>query len=222
VGEAVAGSAEPLDLKGLVTPEAAERWRRARAGADLTRHLQIAFLEPGQVGVLDVQVRSVSSVRTYKRKRGGEGTMARVTLADETGEVDLVLWDDEVRHMQSGPFRRGQRLILQGPTVRPGYRSGVELSLGAASVRVVDAGEDGIAGVVVRIEGVRVLPDGRRTAQLLLDTPRGPAAVAVWQDVLDACQQVAPGSRLLLTAVVPHPSIPGNWLSTPRTVATVI
>src|SRR5688572_18471856 len=118
----------------LFEPATAERLARAGAGEDVARHLQVAGLEPGDVGVLDVQVRGVSPARTYDRKRGGQGLLQRVTLADATGEVDLVLWDDETRQAKDGPFQAGAFLRLRGAAVKAGHRGGVELGLGSALV----------------------------------------------------------------------------------------
>src|SRR5687768_11761202 len=83
----------------LLEPATAARLARARGGAEVANRLQVATLEPGRVGVLDAQVRAIAPSRTYDRKRGGQGLLQRVTLADATGEVDLVLWDDELRHV---------------------------------------------------------------------------------------------------------------------------
>jgi len=211
-----------MDLDGLVPPETAERWRRAQAGQDLARRLEIRSLQPGDVGVLEGEVRSVSGIRTYSRKRGGQGTLGRVTLADGTGEVDLVLWDGELRLAKDGPFRPGAKVRIQGPTVRSGFRGGVELSLGAAVVTVLSEADDALAGVMVALEDLRTLSDGRRNGQLRLKSAAGEASITVWESVLDRVSALQQGTRLRLAPAVPHPSLPGHWLSTPRTEAHLL
>jgi hypothetical protein len=206
-----------VDLDGLIDGPTAERWKRAEAGQDLRRRLDVASLEPGLVGVLYVTVRSLSGVRSYQRKRGGQGTLGRVTLADATGEVDLVLWDDELRMTKDGPFRAGARVVVQGATVKAGFRGGVELSLGAAVVTVVEEADDALAGSVLGVADARVLPDGRRNAQLRLATRLGEASITVWQDVMTQAEALPAGAKVRLSPAVPHPSLPGHWLSTPTT-----
>src|SRR5688500_17144992 len=99
VGTPRRGAVEPH-----LNPGTAARLAAAWAGKDLTVRLRLGDLQVGQVGVLEAEVRAVAPVRSYQRKRGGDGLLVRVTLADRSGEADLVLWDDEVRLTKDGPL----------------------------------------------------------------------------------------------------------------------
>src|SRR5687767_10668446 len=67
----------PVD-PDLLDPLAAARLAAARAGADLAVRLRLGDLTPGQVGIVEAEVRAVAPVRKYQRKRGGEGLLVRV------------------------------------------------------------------------------------------------------------------------------------------------
>lgn len=122
-------------MEDLLEAATAARLARAAAGESVERRLQVIALRPGDAGVLDVEVVRWGPTRSYNRKRGGTGQMARITFADGTGEVDMVLWDDEVARLRAWP--PGTKLRLRGAPVKAGWKSGVELGLGSARVEIL-------------------------------------------------------------------------------------
>ncbi len=119
----------------LLEPATAARLARALAGEPSERHLTIRELQPGDAGVLEVEVVRWGPTRSYNRKRGGSGQLARLMLADATGEVEMVLWDDEVARLREWPPRTWLR--LRGAPVKAGWKGGVELGLGSARVEIL-------------------------------------------------------------------------------------
>lgn len=204
---------------GLVDAATAARLARARAGEDTARRLRVATLEAGQAGVLDVQVKAVGPPRTYDRRRGGQGLMQRVTLADGTGEVDLVLWDDERRQCQDGPFQPGAFLRLRGAAVKAGHRGGVELGLGSALVETLPAPAISTSGGVLEgrlVELGEVRPVGappamRFTVEATLETASGPVRLAAWDLAVKALRAVGIGGRLRVAGATPNPLLDGWW-----------
>jgi hypothetical protein len=224
--------AEPGRVRDdLLRPETAARLSLARAGADPARRLRVATLEPGQAGVLDVEVRAVGPARPYDRRRGGQGLLQRVTLADGTGEVDLVLWDDERRQCQDGPFQPGAFLRLRGVAVKAGHRGGVELGLGSALVEPLPApasasasgavpgtGAATSAGVlegrlaaIGEVRPVGAPPAMRFTVEATLETTAGPVQVAAWDQAVKALRAVGVGGRLRIQGAAPNPLLDGWW-----------
>jgi hypothetical protein len=203
----------------LLEPATAARLARARAGEDVSRRLQVATLEPGQAGVLEVQVRALAPSRTYSRKRGGEGLLQRVTLADATGEVDLVLWDEELRQAgASGPFQPGAFLRLRGATVKAGHRGGVELGLGSALVEALAspaAAELTVLVGVVRAFGevrpVGAPPAMRFTMDATLETLDGEVQVAAWDEAVKGLRKAGIGVRVRLEGCARNPLLAGWW-----------
>lgn len=203
----------------LLAPATAARLARARAGGDVARRLQVANLEPGDNGVLEVQVRGVAPARTYERKRGGQGLLQHVTLADATGEVDLVLWDDEVRHTKeaAGAFQVGAFLRLRGASVKAGHRGGVELGLGSAIVEAVALSPstggplEGTIAAFGEVRPVGAPPALRFTMEVTLETPRGQVRVAAWDDAVKQLRAAGLRAEVRLPAAVPNPMLDGWW-----------
>jgi len=220
--------AEALEafLAGL-DPKVAARARAHQAGRPTPRLLALGNLEPGDVGVVEGEVRQVHPVRPFVRRRGGEGLVGRVTLGDATGEADLVLWDDETRLVQDGPFTPGARLRLQGVSARAGRRQGgAELALGAAVVSTLEpeARLEGLEGVLVALGPTRVLgepPRVRFQADAELSVAGGAARLAVEGAALLALRRVLPGVTVRVRGVRPHPALEGWWLATPGTQVLV-
>lgn len=213
-----AGPAGPPGPVGLDVDDAT-RTRLAALGArgpgaQDARVLRLGALHVGDVGVVAAEVRAVAPVRTYARKRGGEGLLCRVTLADATGEADLLLWDDEVRLTQDGPLRVGAAVRLHGPTVKAGRSGGVELGLGAAHlVPVPPAPLRPLAGRLVAIGATRPVGDPpalRFTCELTVATDAGDVRVAAWDAAVKAALAAGLGARVLVQGR-PNPFLEGWW-----------
>lgn len=202
----------------MLDDDAGRLLARARAGEIVTRELRVADLEPGDVGVLHVTVQHVRPARTFRRKRGGEGLLQRVSLADATGEVDLVLWDDETNQVRDGPLRPGAALRIAGATVKRGYRGGVELGLGRAQVERLaspDARTD-VEGALHELGETRVVgepPDVRFSADARIGSAEGPVNVVLWDESLRAARGLLPGARVCIEAALPHPALPGWYVT---------
>lgn len=185
--------------------------------------LRLGRLEAGQVGVVEAEVRGVGVVRAYNRKRGGQGLLVRATLADATGEADLVLWDDEVRLAQDGPLQLGRRVRLHGPSVKAGRDGRPELGLGSAHVVELPAGPALGEGGLRRLQGLLLdigttLPVGappllRFKAELVVQTKAGPVRVVAWDDAVKQAREAGVGSHVTVEGA-PNPLLDGWWTAT--------
>ena len=196
-------------LAALVDAETLERLRQPSAG----RRLTVQGLEVGTFGVLDVTVTQVAPPRAFRRRNGTEGLVARATLGDPTGEVDLVLWDDEVRLLRDGTLAPGARLRLRGATVKAGYRGGIELGLGAAVVEPAPATDQAmdIAGTLLAVSETRMVAD-RFQVDVTLDSDGGPVLVVLWDDLVKAVRALELGAAIRLQGVARHPMLDGCYL----------
>lgn len=200
----------------LLDASAAARLAAVRAGADLASRLRLGDLHPGEVGFLEAEVRSVAPVRKYQRKRGGEGLLVRVTLADRSGEADLVLWDDEVRLAKDGPLQPGAHVRIHGPTVRAGRnpQSPPELGLsGAELVPLPASAEAGLEGLLVAIGPTRAVGDPpalRFTCELTLATAAGSLRVVAWDAAVKGALAAGVGTRVRVRGR-PNPFLDGWW-----------
>jgi hypothetical protein len=211
--------------EGLLDSATAARLADHAAGRDTRVHLSIEGLQPGDVGVIEATVARLHPTRPYRNKRGGEGLLARATLGDGTGDVDLVLWDDETRLVQEGTLKPGARVRLQGATVKAGYRGGVELGLGSAVLTVLEqaaqtASKNNLEGTVLAVGAGRAVgtpPKVRFQADVKLRVAGGEANIVLEGDIVKRIRDVALGSKLVFTEVRPHPLLEDWWLATPAT-----
>lgn len=191
------------------------RLAAAHAGNDPAVRLRLGGLRVGDVGVVEAEVRAVAPVRGYARKRGGEGLLQRVTLADATGEADLVLWDDELRLVRDGPLQSGAHVRLHGPLVKAGRAAGtVELGLGSAEVVLIPpAPAATVEGRLVGIGPTRpvgVPPAMRFTCELTVETLRGPLRAAAWDAAVKGALAAGLGARVRLHGRL-NPFLDGWW-----------
>ncbi len=80
--------------------------------------------------ILSAKVVHIGTVRTFARKDSGEGKVASVTVADETGQIRVALWDDMTRAVSEGAVSIGDIIQIRGAYVRKGMKDQLELNLG--------------------------------------------------------------------------------------------
>jgi len=73
-------------------------------------------------------VKGFSQVSSFKRANGMQGQVMRVRLADDTGRVRVVLWDDQVNSVKE--TKRGDVLEIVGGQVRRGLGNVLEVHVG--------------------------------------------------------------------------------------------
>ncbi len=182
------------------------------------RRLRVADLEVGDIGVLRVQAQAVHPVQTFQRKNGGEGMLRRVTLADSSGDVDLVLWGDETQQAIDGPFVAGAHVILRGATVKAGFRGGVEVQLGGAVVEPVETVTETVTveGVLDHLGDTQVsgaAPNIRFQAEAALVTSLGRVQVVLWDECVKAARAVLPGATVRIDGATAHPLLEGWFVA---------
>lgn len=182
------------------------------------RTLRVASLEPGDVGLLNVEVRSVGAVRSFTSKAGREGTLRRVTLGDPSGEVDIVLWGDETNLAVDGPLVPGAHVVLRGATVKAGFQGGVELGLGGAIMESVETPEESfrLEGVLESLSDSQISgtpPNVRFHAEAALVTSEGRIQVLLWDDCIKAARGVLPGATLRIDGATLHPTLEGWFVA---------
>ncbi len=74
--------------------------------------------------------------RTFSRQDGTTGSVANITVADETGEVRVSLWDDLADAVKTGDIKEGDTLRVRG-YVKEGQK-GLEVSIGRGGGIVKD------------------------------------------------------------------------------------
>ncbi len=81
--------------------------------------------------VITAKVIHIGTVRTFARKDGGgEGKVASITLADETVQIRVALWDEMTKAVSEGAVSVGNIIQIRGAYVRKGLKDKIELNLG--------------------------------------------------------------------------------------------
>ena len=130
---------------GFLTDETAARLIASELGVDVER--SDAFSMEFPIGELVLGLNNVSVVgrvvfvyplQDYVRKNGVEGKFARVIVADKTGVLRVLLWDDKASLISSCGVVRGQILRVLHGYVREARDGQLELHLGNRGELVVN------------------------------------------------------------------------------------
>ncbi len=84
----------------------------------------ISDLRPGRVATIEVTVAKLEPIREVEQRTGGRKKVRNGLLRDDTGEIVLVLWGDEVDLLSEGEKVR----IVEGWV--KDYKGRPEVSLG--------------------------------------------------------------------------------------------
>ena len=79
------------------------------------------------------QVRAVYPPKKFTRRDWTEGKLANLIIADESGSLRVVLWDNKVELVEKGKIQPEQRIRISHGYVREGLNGKPELHLGERS-----------------------------------------------------------------------------------------
>jgi len=160
--------------KGFLTSESAARAVAAELGVEcsevpLERGISIGHLVSG-LGDVTVtgRVILVRSLQRFIRPDGSEGKVRRLSLADRTGEMKVVLWDDkaEVRAIED---LTGRIVKFSHGYVRRGFDGGLELNMGSrGNVQIApDFSEDEFPPLTSFLKEIGQVTGEERTVNVL-------------------------------------------------------
>ena len=98
----------------------------------------IAEVEPGRQGFSVIaRVMSISNPKLFTSRKGEDGRLANMQIADNTGEVRLVLWTENIKHLKH--ISEGDIVEISDVDCKDGFRGGKEFSLRPRSLlRAID------------------------------------------------------------------------------------
>ena len=98
----------------------------------------IAEVEPGRQGFSVIaRVMSISNPKLFTSRKGEDGKLANMQIADNTGEVRLVLWTENIKHLKH--ISEGDIVEISDVDCKDGFRGGKEFSLRPRSLlRTID------------------------------------------------------------------------------------
>jgi replication factor A1 len=123
--------AKRAKLSGLISKEGAAQVVAAELGISFdNERLKIEELLPGMRKVnLVAKVVKISPVRTFKTKKGDEGKVVNLFVADDTSNIKLVLWDtNHIELIEKGKISENSSIEVSNGNMRDN-----ELHLGSFS-----------------------------------------------------------------------------------------
>ncbi len=123
--------AKRAKLSGLISKEGAAQVIAAELGISFDNEkLKIEELLPGMRKVnLTAKVINMSPVRSFTTKKGEEGKVVNLFVADDTSNIRVVLWDtNHIALVEKGDIKEGSVIEFVNGTMRDG-----ELHLGSFS-----------------------------------------------------------------------------------------
>ena len=123
----------------------------------------IAEVEPGHQGFSVIaRVMSISNPKLFTNRKGEDGRLANMQIADNTGEVRLVLWTENIKHLKH--ISEGDIVEISDIDCKDGFRGGKEFSLRPRSLlRTIDESSenypDNIADFPVYEENIISIAD---------------------------------------------------------------
>jgi replication factor A1 len=164
----------------LLTPEVAAQLLVDQLGRNPTPSIRLGDLAPGLEGVVAGTCAATVEIRSFQRRDGGEGRLAKVRLRDATGECDLLLWGEHAERF-APKMREGVRVRVLNAYVkatkdgRAAGAGGSGASSGAEGRRVGYEVHMGRWGV---LEFPDAAPGDEARRKLGGDIQGGPAAAA--------------------------------------------
>jgi len=122
---------------GFFTDETAARIVASELGVEIVQKpLRLEILIQDLVsGLKDVTVAgrviTVYPPQTYTRRDWTEGKFARLLIADRSGRLKVVLWDDKTALVETGKVEQGQNIKISHGYVREGLDGKLELHVGS-------------------------------------------------------------------------------------------
>lgn len=89
--------------------------------AEETPTTKISELKAGKAVVTIIgRVKRISNVKKFVNKKGREGKLANLLVADDTGEIRVVIWTENIKLLKK--FQEGDVIKINGAEIKPGFR----------------------------------------------------------------------------------------------------
>ena len=111
-------------------------------GFDVETPKTIAEVDSGNQGFSVIaRVMSISNPKKFTTRKGDSGRLCNLQIADNTGEVRLVLWTENIKHLKH--ISEGDIVEITDIDCKEGFRGGKEFSLRPRSLlRTIDETSD--------------------------------------------------------------------------------
>ena len=97
------------------------------------KHFFISDINEGMQHIdISGRIMRIFDANTFQRKTGIEGRVQNIVIADKTGSIRIVFWDDQIDKIKQ--FKRGDVVTIRNGYLRKGLNNQFEISLGKEGV----------------------------------------------------------------------------------------
>lgn len=97
------------------------------------KHFFISDIVDGMQNIdISGRIMRIFDVNVFQRKTGTEGRVQNIIIADNTGSIRIVFWDDQIEKLNQ--FKRGDIVTIRNGYLRKGFNNEFEISLGKEGV----------------------------------------------------------------------------------------
>ena len=131
------------ELKGLISDEGALFVIAKELGVDVTSEnkellndieLTISDITLNMKNIVIVgRIKDIFNVNSFNKKSGETGHVGSFLLHDNTGDIRIVLWDEQVSIFKDERFERNEIIKISNATAKKGRSDGIEIHVGGFS-----------------------------------------------------------------------------------------
>jgi replication factor A1 len=131
------------ELKGLISDEGALFVIAKELGVDVTSEnkellneieLNISDITLNMKNIVIVgRIKEIHRVNSFNKKSGETGHVGSFLLHDNTGDIRIVLWDDQVSIFKDERFEKNEIVKISNANAKKGREGGIEIHVGGFS-----------------------------------------------------------------------------------------
>lgn len=110
----------------------------------VTKDNELRKISELETGLHDIsitgRVMHVSNTKIFTTKKGKEGKVANLMIADNSGEIRVVLWTDNIKHLKK--ISEGDIVKINNVEIKDGYRAQEAHMQNRSSIKKIDAESD--------------------------------------------------------------------------------
>lgn len=133
---------QEIDIARMVVGTFIDEKNEVISDKDENKPSKIAQLETGQSGLSIVgRIMSISNPKLFTSRKGKDGKLCNIQLADNTGSVRVVLWTENIKLLKH--VSEGNIVQITNVECKDGYRGGNELHMQPRStMKAIQEGDE--------------------------------------------------------------------------------
>ncbi|MBD3342722.1 MAG: DUF2240 family protein [Candidatus Lokiarchaeota archaeon] len=135
------------ELKGLISEEGALFIIAKELGVDVKENnekiltdidIKVSDIKPNMKNITLIgRIKEIYRINKFKRNDGSEGLVGSFLLHDETGDIRVVLWDEQTNILNENNFQINELVKILNGYAKEGKRGGLEMHIGRYSKMIV-------------------------------------------------------------------------------------